>query len=289
MKNLISIKSKIVFTLFIIVMTVSAFASNFNILQTIKNPITATFKVLGNCATCKKTIETAANKKGIVLSDWNIDSKILSLTYNSKKTTSDEILKRVAYAGYDNEKYLAPQNAYNKLADCCKYERKKTAATKIATHELVMHDTIKKKSVNPLSEVYTAYFALKDALVSDDGTTASNKAKELFKAIDKVPMDKMTSAQHVVWMKYMTKLSYDAEHIKGVTETEHQREHFNSLSNNMFEVMKVIKPAYSVYLDHCPMYNDGKGANWISKETAIKNPYYGSKMMTCGKITETLK
>ena len=57
----------------------------------------------------------------------------------------------------------------------------------------------------------------------------------------------------------------------------------------MFEVMKVIKPAYLVYYDHCPMYNDGKGGDWISKESSIKNPFYGSQMLTCGKIVETLK
>lgn len=289
MKKLIFIKSKIVFTLFIIVISFNSFATDLNIFQTIKNPVTVTFNVLGNCAMCKKTIETAANKKGIVISDWNVDSKILSLTYNSKKTTTDEILKRVAYNGYDNEKFLAPQNAYNKLPDCCKYERKKTVETKIAQHEMVMHDTIKKETLNPLSEVYAAYFALKDALIADDGVMARTKAKDLFKAIDNVPMDKMTSTQHTIWMTYMTKLSYDAEHIKGVTETEHQREHFTTLSANLFEVMKVMKPSYTIYYDHCPMYNDGKGANWISKESTIKNPYYGSKMMTCGKTTETLK
>ena len=53
--------------------------------------------------------------------------------------------------------------------------------------------------------------------------------------------------------------------------------------------MKVIKPAYLVYYDHCPMYNDGKGGDWISKESSIKNPFYGSQMLTCGKIVETLK
>lgn len=280
-------KSKIISAIFMILIAINSFALNAQ--KGIKNSTTVTFKVSGNCGMCKKNIEGAANKKGVVKSEWNIDSKVLSVKYNSKKTTADEILKRIAYAGYDNEKFLAPEEAYAKLHECCKYERQKTAATKIASHEMPMQDTMKKESVNPLSEVYAAYFALKDALVLDDGVTASNKAKELFKAIDKVPMDKMTSAQHTVWMKYMTKLSYDAEHIKGVTETEHQREHFSSLSKNMFEVMKVIKPAYSVYLDHCPMYNDGKGANWISKESVIKNPYYGSKMLTCGKTTETLK
>ena len=142
---------------------------------------------------------------------------------------------------------------------------------------------------NPLTAVYTAYFELKDALAKDNGTIAATKAKELYKAIDAVPMEKLTVAQHTVWMKYEKLLLYDAEHIKGVNETEHQREHFISLSKNMYEVMKVIKHDATVYYDYCPMANDGKGANWLSKENIIKNPYYGSMMLTCGKTIETIK
>jgi hypothetical protein len=37
------------------------------------------------------------------------------------------------------------------------------------------------------------------------------------------------------------------------------------------------------------MYNNGKGANWLSKEILIKNPYYGSQMLSCGKTVETIK
>lgn len=256
----------------------------------IKDSKTETVKISGNCDMCKSTIEKAGNKKKISKVDWNNDTKVATLTFNSKTTTADEVLKRIALAGYDNEKYLAPDDAYAKLPECCKYERRKTPTTKVTPKNgTVVQDTIKKEASNPLSDVYTAYFDLKDALIGNDGVTASNKAKELFKAIEKVPMDKMAAEQHSVWMKYMTKLSYDSEHIKGVTETEHQREHFNSLSKNMFEVMKVIKPNYPVFYDHCPMYNDGKGGDWISKETAIKNPFYGSEMMSCGKTVETIK
>ena len=64
---------------------------------------------------------------------------------------------------------------------------------------------------------------------------------------------------------------------------------FAKLSSAMIEVMKIIKPDYAVYVDHCPMYNDGKGADWLSKENGIKNPYYGSQMLTCGKVKETIK
>lgn len=260
------------------------------IVAQIKNPKTETVKINGNCGMCKSTIEKVGNKKKQSKVDWNQDSKIATLTFDSKTTNQDVILKRIALAGYDNEIFLAPDDAYAKLPECCKYERKKTSTASVTPkNETAVQDTISKETANPLAEVYTAYFGLKDALIMNDGITASGKAKELFKAIDKVAMDKMTSEKHVVWMKYMTKLSYDAEHIKGVTETEHQREHFSSLSKNMFEVMKVIKPAYLVYYDHCPMYNDGKGGDWISKESSIKNPFYGSQMLTCGKIVETLK
>ena len=256
----------------------------------IKNVKTETVKIYGNCGMCKTTIEKAGTVKKQSKVDWNQDSKIATLTFDSKTTNQDVILKRIALAGYDNEIFLAPDDAYAKLPECCKYERKKTSTASVKPkNETAMQDTISEETVNPLAEVYIAYFGLKDALIMNDGITASGKAKELFKAIDKVAMDKMTSEKHAVWMKYMTKLSYDAEHIKGVTETEHQREHFSSLSKNMFEVMKVIKPAYLVYYDHCPMYNDGKGGDWISKESSIKNPFYGSQMLTCGKIVETLK
>jgi len=272
-----------------------AFLLSFMICQAqIKNSKADTIKISGNCGMCKTTIEKAGNKKKTSKVVWNEDTKLAIITYDTKKTNSDAILKKIALSGYDNEKYYAPDNVYANLHGCCKYERNKTNTTANATiipvkNEGTIQDTIKKETANPVLEVYAAYFGLKDALIANDGVTTSNKAKELFKAIDKVAMDKMTSAQHTVWMKYMTKLSYDAEHIKGVTETEHQREHFNSLSKNMFEVMKVIKPSYSIYYDHCPMYNDGKGGNWISKESAIKNPFYGSQMLTCGKTVETIK
>jgi len=274
---------------FLVIVAVFAYTNG---VAQIKNAKTETVKIYGNCDMCKKTIEKAGKKKKASKVDWNKDSKVASLTFNSKTTSEDEILKRIALAGYDNEKYLAPTNTYAKLHECCKYERKKIAASKITPqikNETSIQDKSKKETISPLLEVYNAYFALKDALVMTDGVAASYKAKELFKAIDIVPMDKLTSPQHTVWMKYMTKLSYDAEHIKGVTETEHQREHFSSLSKNLFEVMKVIIPGYPVYLDHCPMYNDGKGGDWISKEAVIKNPFYGSQMLACGKTVETIK
>lgn len=55
------------------------------------------------------------------------------------------------------------------------------------------------------------------------------------------------------------------------------------------DLIKVSKQETPIYYQFCPMANNGKGANWLSKENVVKNPYYGSMMLSCGKVTETIK
>jgi hypothetical protein len=259
----------------------------------IKHAKTETFKVAGNCDMCKNTIETASFRKGITEAEWNKNTKVLKLTYDSQKTSADEVLKRIAYAGYDNEHFLAPDDAYAKLPSCCQYDRmKKEALTQEPTsketpaEELTQEPNTSKKL---LSEVYSAYFATKDALVKDDATAASVKGMTLTKAIEAVDMKAMSSEEHVAWMKVEKELLAAAKQISTAKKIENQREYFAALSKDLYSLMKVFKTDETVYLQHCPMYNDGAGADWLSKENAVKNPYYGSSMLTCGKTTETIK
>lgn len=282
--------------------------------QQIQHARTETVQVYGNCGMCEKIIEKAAAKKGEAKADWNQDTKMATLTFDSTKTTADAILQRIAAAGYDSDKFTAPDDVYAGLHSCCQYDRpmKLTVVaattseqavvptpveTKTETVTPVAHPTtgmVKKQAIpvskeNPLTQVYTAYFSLKDALVATDGKAAANEAGSLLSAIDNVKMETLDAAQHTVWMKYQLKLHKDAAAIKGTSNTDKQRESFVTLSNNMYEVMKAVKPGAPVYLEHCPMYNDGKGANWLSKEKGIKNPYYGKQMLTCGNVKETIE
>lgn len=262
----------------------------------IKNAKTTSVKIYGNCEMCESKIEKAGNVKKVAKVDWNKDTKMASITYDSTKTNQDEILKRIALAGYDSDQFLAPDNAYSALPQCCQYERvNKTVATKetpkVETENHEHHtDTVQKsQQVNQLKAVFDNYFALKEALVKSDGNTASAKAKDLVNAISSVKMETLTTEEHTAFMKVMKDLSFDAEHISETKDVSHQRDHFTTLSDNVYKLIKVSKQKAPVYYQHCPMYNDGKGANWLSKESAIKNPYYGSQMLTCGKTTETIK
>jgi copper chaperone CopZ len=91
----------------------------------IKNKTTETVQINGNCGMCKKAIEKAANIDNVAQVNWNANTRTAILTYDKKKTNPDAILKRVAEAGYDNEKFVAPDATYDKLHGCCQYDREK--------------------------------------------------------------------------------------------------------------------------------------------------------------------
>ena len=259
----------------------------------IKNPKTETVKVWGNCDMCKATIEKAANKKGIAKAVWNDETKQATITYNTKTTTLNEVLKRIALAGYDNAVFAAPDAAYNNLAGCCQYDRpdKKEIKAPTTTATTTTTETqVKKEETQPssLQTVYDAYFDLKDALVKSDATIAATKAATLLKAINAIKMETLGD-NHIAYMKVESELKLHAQHISESKEIDHQRDHFSSLSTAIYQLIKTAKANTTIYYDHCPMYNDGKGANWLSKDAAIKNPYYGSMMLSCGKVQETIK
>ena len=260
----------------------------------IKNAQTETVKIYGNCGMCENNIEKAGNLKKVAIVDWNKDTKIATLTYDTKKTNQDEILKRIALAGYDSDKFLAPDNAYNDLPGCCQYDRdaKIPVKSEVVAENHENHTEKANEEVqndDQLKAVFDNYFAVKNALVKTDGATASKTSAELLSAINAVNMEKLEMDVHMVWMKVMKELKSDATTISDSKDIKTQRASFDTLSENIYKLIKVSKQENPVYYQHCPMANDGKGANWLSKENEIKNPYYGSQMLSCGKTVETIK
>ena len=102
-------------------------------------------------------------------------------------------------------------------------------------------------------------------------------------------MSVLNTETHTQWMKVVNDLKDDAEHISETKEITRQREYFMSLSKNLYALLKVSKSETTIYYQFCPMANKGKGANWLSLENKVKNPYYGNQMLTCGKVVETIQ
>ncbi len=271
----------------------------------IKNPKTETVHIYGNCDMCESTIENAGNIKNVSQVDWNKDTKMASITYDPKKTDKNEILKKIALKGYDGEEFLAPNDVYANLPTCCQYERKaKNQGIKGATanqdntttirvestpSNILVAETDNHQEIPQLKKIFDSYFAVKDALVKSDGEAASQYASKLVSAIKGVNMSKLSAKEHSVWMNLAKDLTVTTKSIAESNNTEAQRVSFIALSNNMYSLMKASKTETPVFYQYCPMANNEKGANWLSKENAIKNPYYGSQMLNCGKTVETLK
>ncbi len=271
--------------------------STLHVQAQIKNNKTAIVKVYGNCDMCKATIEKIGNKNKLIKTVWDVDSKMATISYDSTKTNLSKVLKSFALAGYDNLEFLAPDAAYNKLPMCCKYDRdKKTKPTRIVgapikdtTKVQVDQANMNHHDANPLHNLMEQYFALKDALVASDAVATAAKASAMLTAYTAIKMETLNPAEHNAWMKVEKTIQLNVQHISETKDIKHQREYFMALSSDMYPLMKVALSTTPVYYQFCPMANDGKGANWLSKEMAIKNPYYGSMMLSCGRVVETLK
>lgn len=88
---------------------------------------TVTFKVYGVCAAfCKPRIESASKGKGVVSAIWDVDTKMLSLTYDPSKTTVDKAQKRILDVGHDVVNKKAKDIIYQSLPECCHYREMKS-------------------------------------------------------------------------------------------------------------------------------------------------------------------
>ena len=86
--------------------------------------VTDSFHVSGNCDQCKKRIELAAgNVNGVRSAVWSESTLMLTVQYDTQAVALSAVHHAVAMAGHDTDKEKAPTPVYNKLPECCKYER----------------------------------------------------------------------------------------------------------------------------------------------------------------------
>lgn len=86
--------------------------------------------VNGNCGMCKKNIEKSATEAGATYAFWDRKTKMLNIKYDASKTDRRKIEQKIAEKGYDTENVKASEEAYNKLEECCQYERKELKPAK---------------------------------------------------------------------------------------------------------------------------------------------------------------
>ena len=142
-------------------------------------------------------------------------------------------------------------------------------ADTVAVNELAFKD-------EKLKAIYNAYIKLKDELVATKFETAKPVAKDLADALKG-----FEGCENAVGIS--TKIA-EAKDIKS------QRTDFTALNVELIPVFKhAALTTGTIYVQHCPMANNGDGGDWLSSEKKIQNPYYGDEMMECGRVAEEIK
>jgi hypothetical protein len=148
-----------------------------------------------------------------------------------------------------------------------------------------MLDSNAQNSNSDAQRVLSDYMALKDALVQTDTDNAAKAGKKLMSSLSGFDVSSYTDEQQKELKDIIADAKEHAEHI-GRSEMDHQREHFKTLSKDIADMVAITGTENTLYQQFCPMYDGGSA--WLSMSEDIRNPYYGNKMLTCGKVQKEI-
>lgn len=138
-------------------------------------------------------------------------------------------------------------------------------------------EKLKTISADVANQLIEGYLKIKDALVNSNVEEAKKTAEAVQQDIESAEGEGITIIRE------------DIEHIANTESLEHQREHFNKLSKYIYALARASDAANKkLYRQYCSMAFNNTGAFWLSSSEEIRNPYFGDRMLKCGRVEETL-
>lgn len=179
--------------------------------------------------------------------------------------------------------------ACNNTGDQSNNENKMAADT-TPTETNTASTSSNENSASSINGIVSSYLQLKNALANDNGKDAATAGSAMVSALKGFDQSSMSADKKKTFEDIQDDASEHAEHISmNGDNIKHQREHFETLSKDVYDLVKTFGANQPLYKDFCPMYNNNKGAAWLSETKEIKNPYLGKKMATCGEVKETIQ
>ena len=171
------------------------------------------------------------------------------------------------------------------LSSCTQNSEQQAEQTSVDTAA-----TVSIKRTGDFGELFGHYQHLTFALSSDNDKEAVNAAKGLLEVLPTIKTDSFDVDQKKTFDDIAADIKEHAEHItENAGNIVHQREHLVLLSKDFYDIAKTFGTAKPIYKIFCSMYDNNKGAYWISDSKVVKNPYYGSSMLDCGVVEEEIK
>ncbi|SDW59459.1 DUF3347 domain-containing protein [Aequorivita viscosa] len=148
-----------------------------------------------------------------------------------------------------------------------------TAPESKETYEVAQTDAVFKDS--KVEAVFNQYIKVEAALVNTDAQATSSAAKDLESMLKEVKLDE--EVQKAVSI------------IASSDDIKIQRENFEHLSDGIEKMLEGSLESGMLYKQYCPMAFNNRGASWISSSKDILNPYFGDKMLKCGRVDAEIK
>jgi Cu(I)/Ag(I) efflux system membrane fusion protein len=141
-----------------------------------------------------------------------------------------------------------------------------------------------------IDKLVSAYLIVKDALVATDSDQAAAAAKTLKTKLEEVNAASLPDNVNTYWQEQLEGLQFHTQKIISSEDTEVQRVQFGFLSDLIIDAVLALGTyEQDLFVQHCPMAFDDQGADWLSAEEQIRNPYFGDKMLKCGLVEQDLK
>ncbi|MFV8373753.1 DUF3347 domain-containing protein [Flavobacterium sp. LB1P71] len=138
--------------------------------------------------------------------------------------------------------------------------------------------------------IVSGYLKLKNALIKDDSKAAANTSKSIVATLNEAGTNTLDAKLKKKYNDIAADAKEHAELIgNNVGKIDQQRAHFAMLSKDINDLIKTFGTKQKLYQDYCPMYDEGKSGYWISETKEIRNPYYGSEMLSCGRIEKAIQ
>lgn len=142
-----------------------------------------------------------------------------------------------------------------------------------------------------LSTLWSVYQKVGDALANDNFSEAQAAVKHFEQELNTIDMKLLTDNKaHMAWMKEQENLKVIIESLKKAEEIRALRAQFEPLSG----VLQVLAMSFGfgeaepVFVLHCPMAFNNKGAIWLQDNSQTRNPYFGATMLQCADRTELI-
>lgn len=139
--------------------------------------------------------------------------------------------------------------------------------------------------------VLSNYYALKDAFVKEDTAKITASSKALIIAADSLKLNEVKADTSLIETAKMNtqNLRDEVKGLLGEVGIENKRKSFQMATSDMYDLLRVVRyDREKVYMQHCPMAFENKGADWLSNTSEIMNPYIPKKMLDCGEVKDSV-